>query len=178
MSVIFYFVLIFFNILVVLENQGFFGHQNALLHSQHLYNSLSFLLIMRITKITIVNKQSIPENVNDLLLTFGHSLGLFSLRDKDKSCYRIFIVLVKALKMNVELTSDELALQTGLSRGTIIHHLNHLMSTGIVTNYKNRYFIPVNSLSELVDEMRSTVNELFDNIAVLAKRIDGDLDIK
>lgn len=132
---------------------------------------------MRITKITIVNKHSIPENVNDLLLAFGDSLGLFSARDKDKSCYRIFIVLVKALKLGVELTSDELALRTGLTRGTVIHHLNHLMATGIVTNYKNKYFIPVASLEELVQEMRSTLNNLFDDIELLAKRIDDDLDL-
>ena len=133
---------------------------------------------MRITKITIVNRQTVPDNVNDLLLAFGHSLGLFSLRDKDKSCYRIFIVLVKALKVGVELTSDELALQTGLTRGTVIHHLNNLMATGIVTNYKNKYFISVDNLEQLVEEMRSSVNKLFDNIGGLAKRIDRDIGLK
>ncbi len=132
---------------------------------------------MRITKITIVNKKSTPDNVNDLLLAFGDSLGLFSARDKDKSCYRIFIVLVKALKLGVELTSDELALQTGLTRGTVIHHLNHLMASGIVSNYKNRYFIAVGSLEELVVQMRETVNSLFDGIGVLAKKIDNDLEL-
>ncbi|MCA9477771.1 MAG: winged helix-turn-helix transcriptional regulator [Nanoarchaeota archaeon] len=133
---------------------------------------------MRITKITIFNRQTVPDNVNDLLLAFGHSLGLFSLRDKDKSCYRIFIVLVKALKVGVELTSDELALQTGLTRGTVIHHLNNLMATGIVTNYKNKYFISVDNLEQLVEEMRSSVNKLFDNIGGLAKRIDRDIGLK
>ena len=133
---------------------------------------------MRITKITIVNKQAIPENVNDLLLTFGHSLGLFSPRDKDKSCYRVFIVLVKALEVGIELTSDELALQTGLTRGTMIHHLNHLMAAGIVSNYRNKYFIAVGSLEELVDEMRASVNLLFNDISVLAKQIDKDLNLK
>ena len=132
---------------------------------------------MRITKITIVNKQSTPDNVNDLLLAFGNSLGLFSLRDKDKSCYRIFIVLVKALKVGIELTSDELALQTGLTRGTVVHHLNHLMATGIVTNFRNKYFIPVKNLHELVEQMRASVNESFDNIGVLAKKIDADLEL-
>lgn len=133
---------------------------------------------MRITKITIVNKQSNAQNINDLLLAFGDSLGLFSARDKDKSCYRIFIVLVNALRHDVELTSDELALRTGLSRGTVIHHLNHLMATGIVSNYKNKYFIAFDTFEELVENMRSSVNELFDDISVLAKRIDNDLRLE
>lgn len=132
---------------------------------------------MRITKITIVNKHSVPDNVNDLLLAFGTSLGLFSVRDKDKSCYRIFIVLLEALKVGIELSSDELAMQTGLARGTVIHHLNHLMATGIVTNYKNKYSITVNNLEELVVQMRTGVNDMFDDISVMAKQIDDDLDL-
>ena len=102
---------------------------------------------------------------------------MFSLRDKDKSCYRIFIVLVKALKLRVELSSDELALQTGLTRGTVIHHLNHLMATGIVVNYRNKYSIAFDTLEELVTQMRASVNNVFDDISGLAKQIDNDLDL-
>ena len=111
---------------------------------------------MRITKITILRERAVPKsNINDLLLSFGESLGLFSSRDKDKSCYRIFIILIKALKSNIELSSDDIADQTGLSRGTIIYHLNRLMAAGIVTNYRNKYFINQDTLHKLVEEMRT-----------------------
>lgn len=133
---------------------------------------------MRITKITIINHSSKAQNINDLLLAFGNNLGLFGLRDRDKSCYRIFIVLVKALKLKLELTSDEIALQTGLTRGTIVHHLNNLMDAGIVTNYRNKYFIDVDNLTELVKDMRKNVDGFFNNLAVLADRIDEDLKLK
>lgn len=134
---------------------------------------------MRITKVTIVRERVRSQHsVNDLLLLLGQSLGLFSLRDKDKSCYRIFITLVKALKARVELTSDELAHQTGLTRGTVIHHLNRLMEAGIVTNYKNKYFIDYPSLEALVEDMRKTVNNALDDISSMAKRIDEVLNIK
>lgn len=133
---------------------------------------------MKITKFTIIRQNHAPkQNLNEQLLLLGESLGLFSLRDKDKSCYRLFIVLVKALKFKVELTSDELALQTGLSRGTVVHHLNRLMDAGIVTNYKNKYFINYNSLEELVEDLRKGINSMLDDVGVLAKKIDRSLDL-
>ena len=134
---------------------------------------------MRITKVTIIKETSRPKNnINDLLLLFGETLGLFSVRDKDKSCYRIFIVLIKALKQKVELTSEELASQTELTRGTVVHHLNRLMAAGIVTNYKNKYFINYDSLEELVKDMRTNVNTMIDSVEETAKKIDLTLDLQ
>ena len=134
--------------------------------------------MMKITKFTIIRQNKAPkQNLNDQLLLLGESLGLFSLRDKDKSCYRLFIVLVKALKVNVELTSDELAAQTGLSRGTVIHHLNRLMDAGIVTNYKNKYFINYSSLKEMVADLRKGINTMLDDVEDVAKQIDSSLDL-
>ena len=134
---------------------------------------------MRITRITIVQESpKTSSSINELLLLLGSTLGLFSMRDRDKSCYRIFIILVKALKVKVELTSDELAVQTGLSRGTVIHHLNHLMDAGIVTNYKNKYFINYDSLEDMVEDMRKGVSIMFDNIGKVARKIDSTLELK
>ncbi|MFW5865645.1 MAG: winged helix-turn-helix transcriptional regulator [Nanoarchaeota archaeon] len=134
---------------------------------------------MRVTRVTIIREHTTRQNtINDLLLLFGQSLGLFGLRDKDKSCYRIFITLVKALKLNVELSSDELALQTGLSRGTVIHHLNRLMDAGIVTNYRNKYYINYDSLEDLVKDLKRIVNSMLDDIESVAKEIDKGLNLK
>jgi predicted transcriptional regulator len=134
---------------------------------------------MRITKITIVKEKETPKkNINDLLLVFGQALGLFSSRDKDKSCYRIFIVLVKALKANIELSSDDLAMQTGLTRGTIIHHLNRLMEAGIVTSHRSKYYINYDSLSDLVEDMRKNINSMIDDLKKTAEQIDMALDIQ
>ena len=134
---------------------------------------------MRITRFTIIREGAQPKNnINDLLLLFGERLGLFSLRDKDKSCYRIFITLVRALKQGVKLSSDELASQTGLTRGTVVHHLNRLSSAGIIVNDANKYYIPHDSLEDLVDDMKNQVISMFDNLAVTAKEIDKALDLK
>jgi predicted transcriptional regulator len=133
---------------------------------------------MKLTRVTIIRETARPKNnLNDLLMLFGESLGLFSSRDKDKSCYRIFITLIKALKIGRELTSDELAVQTGLTRGTVIHHLNRLMAAGIVVNYKNKYYIDHQNLTSLVASLREGMNALLDDLDLVAEKIDEELDI-
>jgi DNA-binding transcriptional ArsR family regulator len=134
---------------------------------------------MRITRITIVKDAAKPQhNINDLLLKFGETLGLFSSRDKDKSCYRILIILIKALKLKQELTSDEIAAQSGLSRGTVIYHLNRLMDGVIVTSHRSTYRIGANDLEELVGMMRRGILRMVDDLEQTAKKIDVALGIK
>ena len=58
---------------------------------------------MRITqhKITIVRINKPREHtLNEELQFLGSSLGLFGLRDKNNSCFRIFIELLKATRKN------------------------------------------------------------------------------
>lgn len=129
---------------------------------------------MKFTKITIVRTTTPKEyNINELLQWFGGSLGLFNLRDKDRSCFRIFISLLRDLKSeDPGLSSDELAELTGLSRGTVVHHLNKLMESGIVLAHKNKYVLKVNNLEELVDVVRSDVNKTFDSLEGAGKKLD------
>ena len=56
-------------------------------------------MVIRYQRITII-KSDKPKShgLNQELQWFGASLGLFGLRDKDKSCFRIFIALIKGLK--------------------------------------------------------------------------------
>lgn len=134
---------------------------------------------MRFVRITII-KTGKPEkdNLNQELQYLGESLGLFSERDKDKSCFRIFIVLVKALKTGRRLSSDEIADQTNLSRGTVIHHLNRLMESGIVVSQKSYYMLAVDCIEELVDMAKNNIIKTFDNLKLTAKNIDKKLELK
>lgn len=135
---------------------------------------------MRFSRITIIQTTTSPDehNINEMLQWFGGTLGLFNPRDKDKSCYRVFLSLVKDLKGEVGgLTSDELAIQTGLTRGTVIHHLNKLMESGIVVNHRGRYSLRVDNLEELVHSVRNNVNKTLDNLSDIAKFIDNKLDL-
>jgi len=134
---------------------------------------------MRFTKITII-RTSKPEkkDINQELQWFGGTLGLFNLRDKDKSCFRIFITLLKGLKENKKLTSDEIAIRTKLTRGTVIHHLNKLMSSGIVIKEHNRYILRMDNLEEMVDYIKRDVDQAWDKLKEVAKDIDEKLGLK
>ncbi len=134
---------------------------------------------MQFTRITII-KIHRPEsdNINEELQYLGYSLGLFNERDKDKSCYRIFVILIKALKTKKELTSDDIAALTHLSRGTVIHHLTRLMEAGIVANRKNYYMLSVDTIEELVDLAQKNVEKTFAQLKNIARSIDKKLELK
>jgi len=134
---------------------------------------------MRFTRITIIRSTK-PEktDINKELQWFGGTLGLFSLRDKDKSCFRIFITLLKALKENQRLSSDEIAVRTRLTRGTVVHHLNRLMNSGIVIREHNRYILRMDSLEEMVKHIKRDAEEAWGRLREVARDIDEKLGLK
>jgi predicted transcriptional regulator len=125
---------------------------------------------MKITRITII-KTSKPDiqNINDLLQWFGGSLGLFNLRDKDRSCFRVFIVLLKAGKQSKGLSSEEIADLTVLSRGTIVYHLNKLIEAGLVREQSKKYYLEAENLQKLIAKLRMDMNQAFDTLSDIGK---------
>ena len=134
---------------------------------------------MRFVKITIISGgKPGNHNLNDLLQWFGASLGLFNVRDRDSSCFRIFIILVRDLKEGSKgLTSDEIAELTGLTRGTVVHHLNKLMESGLIISAGGKYYLKVNNLEELVDDVESNVLKTLAKLRRIGKEIDGILGL-
>jgi predicted transcriptional regulator len=132
---------------------------------------------IRRQQVTIVNIRKPGRSLNSELQWFGSSLGLFNLRDKDKSCFRIFIELIKAAKKSKPLTSDELADRLMLTRGTVVHHLNKLMDSGIVVHEGKRYLLRVNNLEILIDEIQKDISRTCEDLKRVAKDIDGFLGL-
>ncbi|MBW3015489.1 helix-turn-helix domain-containing protein [Candidatus Woesearchaeota archaeon] len=134
--------------------------------------------MIKIHKITIANIRKPREhNLNSELQWFGSSLGLFGLRDKDKSCFRIFIELLKAAKKKEPLTSDELAARLGLTRGTVVHHLHKLIEAGIVIPYQRRYILRVDSLQALIEELQKDILRTTEDLKKIAEEIDDVLGL-
>lgn len=129
-------------------------------------------------RFTIIRSpKPVRKNINEKLQWFGISLGLFSLRDKDKSSFRIFIELFKAIKTKKGLTSDELAERLGLTRGTVIHHLKKLGESGLVISDKHAYMLRVDNLEQLIDEIEKDVARTCDDLKQVAKEIDNWLNL-
>ena len=135
-------------------------------------------MVIRYQRITII-KSDKPKShgLNQELQWFGASLGLFGLRDKDKSCFRIFIALIKGLKNKKALSSDEISVILNLSRGTVVFHLNKLMDSGIVTYRDKRYFLNVSNLEELVGILKRNTMATFNNLKGVAQEIDKQLEL-
>jgi predicted transcriptional regulator len=124
-------------------------------------------------RITIIKiRQPAETNLNEELQWFGTSLGLFNLRDKDKSCFRIFIELLKASKLNKAISSDEIASKLQLSRGTVVHHINKLMETGLVIAEHRGYMLRVSNLSALIDELEEDMKRTCISLRKIAENID------
>ncbi len=114
-------------------------------------------------------------NVNNDLQWLGNSLGLFNLRDKDSSCFRIFITLVKKSNTNSPLSSDDIAEKLNLTRGTVVHHLIKLMDAGIVVREKEGYLLREQKLTKVIDDLHKDVESLFDELMTVAEEVDQQL---
>ena len=124
-----------------------------------------------IKRVTVIKMRRFQQgNVNADLQWFGNSLGLFGLRDRDSSCFRIFITLVK--RSNVPLSSDQIAEHLNLSRGTVVHHLIKLMDSGIVVREKEGYILREQSLLKLIDDLKRDTESMFFELREVAKDID------
>ncbi len=124
-----------------------------------------------IRKVTVLKiRRSQGGNVNADLQWLGNSLGLFGLRDKDSSCFRIFITLVR--KSDLPRSSDEIAERLNLSRGTVVHHLTRLMDSGMVTREKEGYILREQSLFRLIEDLKRDTESVFAELQEVAKEID------
>ncbi|MFH1409473.1 MAG: helix-turn-helix domain-containing protein [Nanoarchaeota archaeon] len=133
---------------------------------------------MPTTRITIIRtRHPVKTSLNDDLQWLCQSLGLFSERDKDKSLFRIFVELLKSTRHKLPLTSDTLALRTGLSRGTVVHHINKLISSGLVIHEKGYYLIRVENLEALIDEIEGDISLTLEHMRAIAKKIDEALGL-
>ena len=134
-------------------------------------------MIIREQRITIIraSKPRRGNNVNEELKWLGYSLGLFSERDKDSSLYRLFVELLKCSRGSHAVTSDELARRLDLTRGTVVHHLNKLLESGIIVEERNRYALRVRNLEILVDELRKDIRRTMEDLREIAKQIDEEL---
>ena len=128
-------------------------------------------------KITIIRTRK-PErkDVNSDLQWFSRSLGLFNERDKEKSCFRIFIELVKATKDHSGLKSDDIAERSNLTRATVIHHINNLMERGLVISKNNKYLLRESSFNDLLDDIERDFFKIFKDLKKKANELDNELE--
>ncbi len=129
-------------------------------------------------RITIIQtRKPARTSLNEELQWLGDSLGLFNLRDKDKSCFRLFIELLKVSKQGMPVSSDELGEKLNLSRGTVIHHISRLMESGLVVHEGRRYMLRDGRLELVIDDIRRDFERTVEELKKAAKEIDEMLEM-
>jgi len=135
-------------------------------------------MLREFSRITVIRlKKPQQKNLNLDLQWFSESLGLFGGRDKDKSCFRVFIELVKAARRRKALSSDEIAARANLSRGTVVHHLHKLIESGLISTYDNKYLLRVDNLEDLVKEVKRDIIHTFEELETMAEELDDQLGL-
>ena len=89
--------------------------------------------------------------------------------------FSIFVELLKSSKRGKGLSSDEIAFKSGLSRGTVIHHINKLIESGLVIVEERKYILREARLEPLIDEVEKDVIRSLDGLRAIAKDIDKKL---
>ncbi len=122
----------------------------------------------------MIVRKSLPKLERDEELQWiSNSLGLFnSDRDKEKSCYRVFVQLVKEQK---PLKSDDIALNSRLSRGTVVFHLNKLIDSGLVITEDNKYKLREKKISSIIKKIRKDLTQQLKEIEEIAKDFETKL---
>ena len=131
-------------------------------------------MITRFQKITIIKLREPKKAINKELQWLSESLGLFSERDKERSCFRVFLAILEARR---PVTSDELAYKLELSRATVIHHLHKLIAAGIVMVQDNTYALRAKNLESTLKKMKADVLSAYEEIELVAREIDKKLNI-
>ena len=98
-------------------------------------------------------------------------------RDKKGTAYNIFRVIVETARTNEGLSSDELAEKLALSRGTMVHHLNKMIKSGLVIRHESQYKLRGRSLKSTIEEVHRDVNRIFDDLLSVAGTIDDTLGL-
>lgn len=134
-------------------------------------------LVLVMQKITVIKirRSRREDNINDELKWLGSSLGLFGLRDRDSSCFRVFITLLKKTRKNEPTSSDEIAEKLKLSRGTVVHHLTKLMNSGLAVKEREGYLLKEATLEGVIEEMKRELERLFEELKEVAKEVDEKL---
>lgn len=125
-------------------------------------------------EITIIDLVDLDDcELNEKIKSFSNSLGMFNKRDKEKSCFRIFINL---LKEKDPISSDEIAERSRLSRATVIHHITKLRDSGIVIKKETGYTLKTRSLEKLTNEIEKDVFQTLERLKEMSRQIDQELE--
>ncbi len=116
------------------------------------------------------------QGLNEELQWLCSSLGLLGERDKERTCFRLFLEMLKIARKTEGVTSDSLAESLALSRPAVLHHLAALQERGIVIHEGKRYFLCNDSLQGIMHKLQKDAEETLKDLATVAAELDRILE--
>jgi len=129
------------------------------------------------TKLTLRNV-ALPEkeDFDEEIAWICSSLGFFEKIDKGKTAALIFKEIYLAGMLGRVLTSTTIAQKLGMSRGSVINHLNNLLKSGIIEKGGKYYFTRHKTMQGIITEIEDDAIHLFSRMKKVAKEIDSQID--
>ncbi len=106
------------------------------------------------------------------------SFGFFEPIDKEKTASSVFKEIVYAAEHNAPISSSEIARRVGMSRGSVINHLNNLMRSGLVVRLGRNYVPRSRSMFRTIEEIEEDIERIFSRMKRAAREIDEEFGIK
>ena len=100
------------------------------------------------------------------------SLGFFEPIDKDKNAAAVFKEIVLATEKGEALTSTAIAERIGMSRGSVINHLNNLLHSGLIEKNGKFYSARSKSMQRTIEEIEEDVERIFSQLKKSAAEVD------
>ena len=100
------------------------------------------------------------------------SLGFFEPIDKDKNAAAVFKEIVLTTERGEALTSTAIAERIGMSRGSVINHLNNLLHSGLVEKSGKYYSARSKSMQRTIEEIEEDVERIFFQLKRSAAEVD------
>ena len=112
------------------------------------------------------------DNTLDEFNWLCECLGFFEPIDKSKTAASVFKELVNATDKGEALSSTALAERVGMSRGSVINHLNNLLEAGLITKRGRFYFARSRSVFRTLKEIEEDILRVFRDMEDTAREID------
>lgn len=126
----------------------------------------------------IIRKVELDENMlfNEKIAWICSSFGFFEEIDKNKIAASIFKELFLAKTINQVLTSTTISQRIGMSRGSVINHLNKMLNSGLIEKSGKYYFLRAKTMYATIEEIEDDTKHIFSRIKKIAKELDNETD--
>jgi len=130
-------------------------------------------------KLTVRKVDSpIKDDFENNLAWICSSLGYFETIDKEKNAARIWKEILLSSAQGQVLTSTSIAERIGMSRGSVINHLNNLKKGGLIQKGGRYYFVRSSSVKKILEELEDEVTHIFSRLKNAGEKIDNELESK